>query len=156
MPIATPDGVFTARFTDRGLAGLEFPGRTSPGDASPPEPAPGVWVRLTADALHCALAGRAPARLPPLDWQGSTPFQQRIWRALLQIPAGVIRTYGELAAAAGHRRAARAAGSACGANPIPVLVPCHRVVPATGGWGGFSGGTGWKERLLRREGQGHE
>jgi O-6-methylguanine DNA methyltransferase len=87
-----------------------------------------------------------------LDWRGGTPFQQQIWKALLQIPPGRTRTYGELAADAGHPGAARAVGSACGANPIPVLVPCHRVVPSGGGLGGFSGGLGWKETLLRREG----
>lgn len=152
MALSTPDGVFTARFTERGLAALDFPGRPGRADPAPAAMVPPDWVRLTEAALASALAGRPADALPPLDWEGATAFQQRIWGALLRIPAGRTRTYAELAAAAGHPGAVRAAGGACGANPIPVLVPCHRVVRAGGRLGGFSGGAGWKETLLRREG----
>ncbi len=110
------------------------------------------WEQPTAMALRAALAGKSAGRLPPFDWRGATEFQQSIWRALLRIPTGRTSTYAELAAAAGHPRAVRAAGSACGANPIPVLVPCHRVVASGGKLGGFSGGLDWKRRLLAREG----
>lgn len=152
MAFSTPDGVFSARFTERGLAELEFPGRASRAGAAKAAGAAQDWVRLTEEALASALQGLPPRRLPPLDWRGTTPFQQRIWSALLQIPSGHTRTYAELAVEAGHPGAGRAAGSACGANPIPVLVPCHRVVRSGGGLGGFSGGLGWKQTLLRREG----
>src|SRR6266545_4775351 len=110
------------------------------------------WEQLTTIALRAVLAGKSAGRLPPFDWPGATEFQQSIWRALLRIPNGRTSTYAELAAAAGHPRAVRAAGSACGANPIPVLVPCHRVVASGGKLGGFSGGLDWKRRLLAREG----
>ena len=81
-----------------------------------------------------------------------TPFQQAVWRAMSEIPAGQTRSYGELAAAVGS--AARAVGGACGANPIPIIVPCHRVLAAGGALGGYSGegGRDTKVALLRLEG----
>jgi len=80
-----------------------------------------------------------------------TPFQQRVWQAMRAIPYGRTETYGELAARSGG--IARAVGTACGANPIPILIPCHRVV-ARGGLGGYSGdgGVDTKVALLRLEG----
>jgi AraC family transcriptional regulator, regulatory protein of adaptative response / methylated-DNA-[protein]-cysteine methyltransferase len=75
-----------------------------------------------------------------------------VWEELRRIPAGETRTYGEVAAAIGEPRAARAVGSACGANPVPVVVPCHRVVPAGGGVGSYGLGPERKRRLLRQEG----
>lgn len=71
---------------------------------------------------------------------------------MLRIPPGETRSYGEIAAALGQPLASRAVGGACGANPIPVLVPCHRVLAANGRLGGFSGGLDWKRRLLAIEG----
>ena len=79
-----------------------------------------------------------------------TPFQQAVWNELKNIPRGQTRTYGEIAAAIGHPRAARAVGSACGANPLPLFIPCHRAVAATGP-GGFSCGLPWKKLLLKLE-----
>lgn len=89
-----------------------------------------------------------------LDLSTGTAFQRRVWEALRSIPAGETRTYGEVAAAAGAPGGARAAGQAVGANPLPLLVPCHRVVPAAGGVGGYSAGPGpsLKRDLLAREG----
>ena len=81
-----------------------------------------------------------------------TVFQHQVWRAMAKIPAGNVSTYGEIARSVGKARAARAVGAACGANPVPYLVPCHRVVAANGGWGGFSGGIALKKILLKREG----
>jgi len=157
VPIPTEAGEFVAHFSARGLAGLDFPARrhrphSEPADAAATIPDLARWERLTANALRNVLAGKPPAALPPFDWRGATEFQQSIWRALLRIPLGQTSTYAEVAASAGHPRAVRAAGSACGANPIPVLVPCHRVVAARGKLGGFSGGLDWKRRLLGREG----
>lgn len=77
-------------------------------------------------------------------------FNRRVWLALLRIPFGQTRTYGEIAAACGNPGAARAVGNACGANPIPVIVPCHRAVAANG-LGGFSSGLDIKQRLLNLE-----
>ena len=94
----------------------------------------------------------APGSHPdiPLDVSG-TAFQEQVWQALRRIPRGETRSYGELAAAAGHPRAVRAAGSANGANPVAVLIPCHRVIRADGSLGGYAWGEGIKRELLRRE-----
>jgi O-6-methylguanine DNA methyltransferase len=102
--------------------------------------------------LKAVLAGRAAKTLPPLDWSGKTEFQKSVWRALRKIRRGQTQSYGEIARAIGNPKAVRAVGGACGANPTPVLVPCHRVLAANGKIGGFSGGLGWKRSLLKREG----
>ncbi|MBC2664984.1 bifunctional DNA-binding transcriptional regulator/O6-methylguanine-DNA methyltransferase Ada [Novosphingobium flavum] len=96
-----------------------------------------------------------PAAMPrlPLDVQG-TAFQQAVWRELQRIPPGETRTYAQIAAAIGKPGAVRAAGSANGANPVAVLVPCHRVVRADGSLGGYAWGEEIKRELLRREGGG--
>jgi len=91
----------------------------------------------------------------PLDARG-TAFQEAVWAALKAIPAGETRTYAELAAAAGNPRAVRAAGSACGANPLAVVVPCHRAQRTDGRLGGYAYGLERKRVLLRREGEGRE
>lgn len=82
-----------------------------------------------------------------------TEFQLLVWGALRRIPFGETRSYGEVARAVGRPRAARAIGAACNANPLPLLVPCHRVVGADGALVGFGGGLALKERLLALEGR---
>jgi O-6-methylguanine DNA methyltransferase len=84
-----------------------------------------------------------------LDLRGSE-FELRVWNALRAIPWGQTRTYGEIARAIGDPGAARAVGRANGCNPLPIIVPCHRVVSSTG-LGGFSAGLEWKQRLLALE-----
>ena len=86
----------------------------------------------------------------PLDLRG-TPFQIEVWNELLNIPYGETRSYGEIAAAVGRPRAARAVGAAIGANPLPITVPCHRVIGKNGSLVGFGGGLRLKERLLLLE-----
>jgi len=86
----------------------------------------------------------------PLDMRG-TPFQIEVWNELLNIPYGETRSYGEIAAAVGRPRAARAVGAAIGANPLPIIVPCHRVIGKNGSLVGFGGGLRLKERLLLLE-----
>ena len=81
-----------------------------------------------------------------------TKFQHKVWRAMTIVPAGYVTTYGEIAKKIGKKGASRAVGAACGANPVPYLVPCHRVIAANGGIGGFSGGIEVKKGLLRKEG----
>lgn len=95
--------------------------------------------------------GAAPCDDVPLHFVGSD-FQQRVWTALNAIPRGRVATYGEIAEAVGAPRAARAVGSACSANPVSIVVPCHRVVPATGGVGNYGWGPDRKRTLLAREG----
>jgi methylated-DNA-[protein]-cysteine S-methyltransferase len=87
-----------------------------------------------------------------LDWRLSAGFTRKVLTETWRIPYGETRTYGEVAAAAGSPRAFRAAGSALGANPIPVVVPCHRVLRAGGALGGYGGGLDVKQTLLELEG----
>lgn len=151
LAIPTNDGTFTAGYSTLGLAGLEFPSGKRPPPTKSVPAGIRLWHQTTARALKAALAGRAPKRLPPLDLSAGTQFQQRVWTALQQIAGGQTRSYGELARLLGKPGAARAVGGACGANPIPVLVPCHRVLAANRKLGGFSGGLQWKRLLLERE-----
>jgi len=88
----------------------------------------------------------------PIDWSLVRGFSARVLRQTARIPFGDVRSYGEVAAEAGSPRAARAAGNALGSNPIPIVVPCHRVLHADGGLGGYSGGLDRKRYLLALEG----
>lgn len=97
-------------------------------------------------------AGRRTAFDVPLDWSLSRDFARRILQATVQIPFGATATYGEMAAAAGSPQASRAAGRALGSNPIPIIVPCHRVVGASGRLTGYTGGIERKVALLAVEG----
>ena|SRR5258708_1125335 len=154
LPISTRDGQFLARYSEKGLAELNFPvGRAS----SRAVKSNGIptkiknWHRTTETALKKVLAGKK-TKLPPLDWTGKTEFQKSVWRQMLKISTGKTKSYGEISIAIGKPKAVRAVGGACGANPIPVLVPCHRVLAANKKLGGFSGGLDWKRSLLKREG----
>jgi AraC family transcriptional regulator of adaptative response/methylated-DNA-[protein]-cysteine methyltransferase len=102
-------------------------------------------------ALQAWIEQPHAAPLPRLDLVG-TEFQRRVWQAIARIPAGKVISYAELARAAGRPRAIRAAAQACGANPVPLLVPCHRVIASDGSLGGFGGGLRLKRKLLAREG----
>jgi len=86
-----------------------------------------------------------------LDLEQGTPFQRAVWQTLLEIPCGETRSYRWVAERIGRPRAARAVGQAMGANPLPLLLPCHRVVSSGGGLGGFGGGLALKTTLLRAE-----
>jgi methylated-DNA-[protein]-cysteine S-methyltransferase len=87
----------------------------------------------------------------PLDWQLTRGFGRRVLEATARIPFGSVSTYKDVAAEAGSPRASRAAGNALGANPIPIIVPCHRVLHTTGGLGGYTGGLERKRLLLEIE-----
>jgi O-6-methylguanine DNA methyltransferase len=100
-------------------------------------PAMGNWLAGAATRLKIAARG--------------TAFQQKVWRGLMQIPRGHVMGYGELAKALGKPKATRAVAAACGANPIPWIIPCHRVVAATGDLHGFGLGLELKDRMLRHE-----
>lgn len=88
----------------------------------------------------------------PLDWSLSGGFRLRVLRAIARIPYGQTRSYTEMARKAGNERAVRAAGTACGSNPIPLVVPCHRVLRSGGALGGYGGGLPMKQGLLELEG----
>lgn len=107
-------------------------------------------LAIVASAVAALADGRQAALPLPLDVRG-TAFQRRVWRALQQIPPGETRTYAEVAGMVGRRSAARAVAAACAANPVALAVPCHRVVPAAGGPGGYRWGVRRKVSLLRAE-----
>jgi AraC family transcriptional regulator of adaptative response/methylated-DNA-[protein]-cysteine methyltransferase len=104
------------------------------------------WTR----AILAHLAGRQPRLDLPLDVQ-ATAFQWQVWQALAAIPYGETRTYAGVAAAIGKPRAVRAVARACATNPVALAIPCHRVVPAAGGEGGYRWGRDRKQTLLKLE-----
>ena len=155
LPIATDLGEFLASYSQLGLAKLHFPQDKRGPTVVPPTTIPAQiqqWHRVTSDAVKRIVAGRSPNHFPPFDLSRGTEFQQSVWRAMTKIPFGRTSSYGELASAIGKPKAVRAVGGACGANPIPVLVPCHRVLAANQKIGGFSSGLDRKRKLLAREG----
>jgi O-6-methylguanine DNA methyltransferase len=144
LNVRTSLGVIGVEFTPDGVTRIHL--RPMPVAGTPvPE-----FVRQLARALRDYAAGAVVRFDVPLDLPG-TPFQRAVWRSLPAIPAGETRSYAWVAKRIGRPRAARAVGAACGANPVPILVPCHRVVRADGALGGFSAGAGWKRRLLNVE-----
>jgi methylated-DNA-[protein]-cysteine S-methyltransferase len=155
----SPFGPLLLAATPRGLVKLSLPGH------DPEEALEDLAARISPRVLE------APARLDdarreldlyfegkltefglPLDWQLSRDFRRRALRAIDRIPYGKTRSYTEIARSAGNERAVRAAGTACGANPIPIVVPCHRVLRTSGALGGYGGGLPMKEALLELEG----
>jgi methylated-DNA-[protein]-cysteine S-methyltransferase len=96
--------------------------------------------------------GRLTAFELPLDWQLTDGFRKKVQQTINRIPYGRTRSYTEVARSAGNERAVRAAGTACGANPLPIVVPCHRVLRSGGALGGYGGGLPMKEALLKLEG----
>ena len=105
----------------------------------------------TRRAVERRIAGKDLDDKLPLDLHG-TPFQLSVWKEMLRIPAGRTRSYGEVAKNIGRPTAFRAVAQACGANPVPVVVPCHRVVASGGKLGGYTGGIDRKIALLEAEG----
>ena len=101
--------------------------------------------------IRACLQGGGSVALPPLQPAVRTPFTGKVWAALRRIPAGKTLGYGDVARQVGAPRAARAVGTACGANPLALFIPCHRVVAAGGALGGFSAGLAWKRFLLAKE-----
>jgi methylated-DNA-[protein]-cysteine S-methyltransferase len=107
-------------------------------------------LREAARQLGEYFRGERRDFLLPLDLMG-TPFQLRVWRALLRIPYAETRNYADLAREIGSPSAARAVGSANGANPVAIIVPCHRVIASGGDLGGYSAGLDFKKKLLALE-----
>ena len=151
--IDSPIGPLTALATARGIAGLWFGDQTHhPGALEAPVDQRHPHIAAMRRWLDDYWAAREPAPHDvPLDLHGSA-FQRAVWSALLTIPFGHTRTYGEVAAQVGSGAVPRATGSAVGRNPVSILVPCHRVIGANGSLTGYAGGLPRKEHLLRHEG----
>lgn len=156
--VESPIGVLHLASTAQGLAYLGLPRAGGRGFAG--------WRARFAPRARCEAAfaphreairqvleyldGKRTRFELPLDLRG-TPFQRAVWHALLEIPYGQTRSYGDIARALGRPGAMRAVGSANGANSVPLIVPCHRVIAAGGRLGGFGGGLELKRRLLAME-----
>jgi methylated-DNA-[protein]-cysteine S-methyltransferase len=157
--VDSPLGPILVASTPRGLLRVSFP--TEAADEVLAELAAEVSPRILEaparlDAVRRELgeyfAGRRRRFELPLDWRLSRGFRRRVLRATARIPFGETASYAEVAARAGSPRAHRAAGSALGANPIPIVVPCHRVLRTGGALGGYGGGLDVKQYLLELEG----
>ena len=148
----TPLGILGFHFTAKGLAALTFAGVDAVATATSPTPDVAAWMEMINKGFADYFRG-LPTDFSslPLDPQG-TPFQLRVWQELRKIPRGETISYQELAARAGNPQACRAVGQANGANPIPLIIPCHRVIAADGSLGGYSSGLDRKRWLLEHEG----
>lgn len=111
----------------------------------------GSYAEKAGKEVELYLEGKLKDFQTKLDLSSGTPFQISVWKELLKLPYGKVKTYREIAKNIGNPGAARAVGNAVGANPIPIIIPCHRVV-ATNGLGGYSCGIEIKRKLLRTEG----
>ena len=157
--VESPIGELLIATTEKGLVRISFPTETegivldelarrlSPRVVKSPRK-----VAQAARELEQYFAGRRRVFDVPLDWSLVGPYARRVLRATARIPFGKVSTYREVAGKAGNPAASRAAGNALGSNPIPVVVPCHRVLRTGGGLGGYGGGLDVKEHLLRLEG----
>ena len=156
--VETPLGQIRAAVTESGVARIALPRSSGSGFAgwlrtvwADAERVP--WLPLLdklAQELAEYFAGKRREFSLAVEPRG-TDFQRAVWREIAAIPYGATLTYSEIARGAGRGAAVRAAGTATGANPIPILIPCHRVIAAHGKLGGFSGGLDAKRRLLALE-----
>lgn len=149
---STPLGEIWVALSPNGLAALEFPGSREKFGAALKKRF-GAQVEFSApktaaalEQIEAYLTGARREFSLPIDWPLLPPFQQAALRETLKIPYGQTRTYGELAAALGKPRAARAVGRAEAANPLPLLIPCHRVLGADGSLRGYGAGEGLKTK----------
>lgn len=144
----SPIGPLTVEAGDEGILGVSFDGA---GAAQAGVSALArAHLAAAEEALTDYFAGHPP-RLPTLDLSRGSAFQRTVWRALLEIAWGEVRTYGEIGQSIGIAGGARAVGGANHENPVAVLVPCHRVVSAGGRLGGYGGGLERKRWLLAHE-----
>ncbi|BDT67757.1 methylated-DNA--protein-cysteine methyltransferase [Comamonadaceae bacterium OS-1] len=150
---ASPLGPMLAAATGHGLCGLWFEGQRHQPDMAAWRWTPQHPLLLqTAAFMDAYFAGSTAHFGLPLDLAGGTPFQQAVWRALLQIPRGATTSYGALSQSLGRPSAVRAVAGAVGRNPVSVLVPCHRVLGMDGSLTGYAGGLERKTALLQLEG----
>ena len=148
MIISSPIGALTLTANEEAITRLDF-GATA---ADTPEVPAIPLLREAARQLEAYFSGALRAFDLPLAPRG-TPFQQRVWQALQEIPYGERATYSDIALAVDNPKGVRAVGMANNRNPLPIFIPCHRVVGKNGGLVGYGGGLPVKERLLALEQQ---
>jgi methylated-DNA-[protein]-cysteine S-methyltransferase len=151
--IETPAGVLEVHYTDKGVTRICLPPRTGSARPTPPpmkEPGMGFMRRFSNDLTEY-FEGKNVVFSPPLDLGGAGRFDRSVFAILRSIPYGEVRSYGWVAGKMGVPGAALAVGGACRRNPCPIVIPCHRVIEASGDLGGYSGGLAWKRYLLDLE-----
>lgn len=155
----SPVGEILATRTEKGLNLLAFPRNRWERFLAALKSESSVDLRrdekrfsLLKKELKSYFSGREVRFKFPVDLGGGTAFQKRVWDTMRRIPPGETRSYGWLAGKMGSKGKARAVGAACGANPVPIIIPCHRVVREDGSLGGYAGGLNLKRKLLRLEG----
>jgi methylated-DNA-[protein]-cysteine S-methyltransferase len=150
----SPLGRIRLAANPQGLCGVWFEGHEDSPDASHWAPDPNhALLQQATRQLGEYFAGQRRQFDLPLDLSAGTPFQQSVWRALLDIAFGQTCSYGTVSAAIGKPTAVRAVGGAIGRNPLSIVVPCHRVIGANGALTGYSGGMQRKVALLQLEGR---
>jgi len=144
----TPLGILTLEASEHGLRSIRFPNRpkTTAGKMS------NNVLKLAKGELTAYFARQLKEFSVPLDWHG-TAFQESVWQALTAIPYGETVSYADIARAIGRPQSARPTGGAVGRNPIPIIVPCHRVIGSDHTLTGFTGGLNIKVTLLGLEGR---
>lgn len=160
MIFQSPWGWVGISETAKGIDGIALPKRSKRAiecglramAGGPFEPGESARLETTRRQLLDYLAGSRNVFDIPLDLSRGTAFQRRVWRTLQLVPFGKLRSYQWIAARVGGRRYARAVGNAVGANPLPIVVPCHRIVAQDASLGGYSDGLPMKRKLLTLEG----
>jgi O-6-methylguanine DNA methyltransferase len=153
----SPLGTITMVFSDRGLCRLALPSQlalrsvTDDFEADELVETDDERASEVAAQVRAYLAGERRSFKVSLDLRG-TPFQQSVWEVLCATPFGTTKSYGELASEIGRPKAVRAVGAANGRNPVPIIVPCHRIIGANGKATGYFGGVSIKQKLLAIEG----
>ena len=148
--LETPIGTLRLVSNGDGLTSIEFPGRHGTIEEGDIQAIDSV-LEAAAEQLSEYFAGTRNHFQLPLN-PGGTAFQQTVWSALAQIPYGELRSYKDIAETIGKPKAVRAVGAANGRNPLPIVVPCHRVIGSDGSLTGFAGGLPAKTRLLTLDG----
>jgi methylated-DNA-[protein]-cysteine S-methyltransferase len=148
--LESPLGPLLLVADEAGLRRIDFVNGRHPAKPDPAWKEDPASLQETARQLNAYFAGKLENFDLPLAPQG-TPFQQEVWRKLCDIPFGETISYGELARRIGNPKASRAVGLANGSNPIPIVIPCHRVIGSNGKLTGYGGGLPIKEKLLALE-----
>lgn len=151
--ITSPLGSLLAQYQDGKVVNVEFKTKKthSPEAVDQASPITDQTAAKISQQLTEYFAGKRKRFELLLEYDG-TPFQRAVWQAMQRIPYGQTLTYQQLASNIGHARASRAVANACGANPLPIIIPCHRVVASNGELGGYSSGVDKKIWLLKHEG----
>lgn len=152
--VKTRFGTFQIQAGRRGLTGIQFPGQFTfrkKSNGSAPKTVRKA-LQMGSQFLTRYFSGKmSSGSNVPIDWQKLTAFETRVLKRLRKIPPSSVTDYAALARKSGVSKGARAVGNALGRNPLPILIPCHRVIRRDRSLGGFSGGLHWKRRLLKLE-----